>query len=179
MQRARLLAGAPPRSAPSSLRGAGVCALWRAGRRRVGSLAVGPSPGRRRVPSPRSPVVQARRGAGDHPEDLADRAFGPPLPRTGANAQAEGPICRFPARGPRRDVGRCRRDRPPAVARGASGDPPCRVRTMTAPAGEARETSGATTGGLLRYVRAAAGDEAVDRVLERAGVPYTADQLED
>ena len=45
--------------------------------------------------------------------------------------------------------------------------------------GEARETSGATTGGLLRYVRSVAGEDAVRRVLERAGVPYTADQLED
>ena len=45
--------------------------------------------------------------------------------------------------------------------------------------GEARETSGATTGGLLRYVRSVAGEDAVDRVLDVAGVPYTADQLED
>jgi diguanylate cyclase (GGDEF)-like protein len=45
--------------------------------------------------------------------------------------------------------------------------------------GEARETSGATTGGLLRYVRAAAGEDAVTSVLERAGVPFTAKQLED
>jgi diguanylate cyclase (GGDEF)-like protein len=44
--------------------------------------------------------------------------------------------------------------------------------------GEARETSGATTGGLLRYVRSVAGEDAVERVLERAGVPYTAGQLE-
>jgi diguanylate cyclase (GGDEF)-like protein len=50
---------------------------------------------------------------------------------------------------------------------------------MTAPATEARETSGATTGGLLRYVRRAAGDDAVDRVLARSGLPYTAEQLED
>ncbi|MFD2092909.1 diguanylate cyclase domain-containing protein [Blastococcus deserti] len=46
-------------------------------------------------------------------------------------------------------------------------------------AGEARETSGATTGVLLRYVRSIAGDEAVERVLERSGVPYTAEQLDD
>jgi diguanylate cyclase (GGDEF)-like protein len=45
--------------------------------------------------------------------------------------------------------------------------------------GEARETSGATTGGLLRYVRMTAGDDAVEQVLERAGVPWTADQLDD
>ncbi|TFV86637.1 GGDEF domain-containing protein [Blastococcus sp. CT_GayMR16] len=45
--------------------------------------------------------------------------------------------------------------------------------------GEARETSGATTGGLLRYVRAVAGDDAVGRVLERSGLPYTAEQLDD
>ena len=44
---------------------------------------------------------------------------------------------------------------------------------------EARETSGATTGGLLRYVRSVAGDEAVDRILDVAGLPYTAEQLED
>ena len=44
---------------------------------------------------------------------------------------------------------------------------------------EARETSGATTGGLLRYVRAHGGDDAVERVLALAGVPYTAEQLED
>jgi diguanylate cyclase (GGDEF)-like protein len=50
---------------------------------------------------------------------------------------------------------------------------------MTALAGEARETSGATTGGLLRYVRTTAGEDAVDRVLERSGVPYPAEQLED
>jgi hypothetical protein len=50
--------------------------------------------------------------------------------------------------------------------------------TGTAPP-EARETSGATTGGLLRYVRASRGDDAVARVLEAAGVPFTVDQLED
>jgi diguanylate cyclase (GGDEF)-like protein len=44
---------------------------------------------------------------------------------------------------------------------------------------EARETSGATTGGLLRYVRGEGGDAAVAQVLERAGVPYTADELDD
>ena len=32
---------------------------------------------------------------------------------------------------------------------------------MTAPVGEARETSGATTGGLLRYLRATAGEDVV------------------
>jgi diguanylate cyclase (GGDEF)-like protein len=47
------------------------------------------------------------------------------------------------------------------------------------PTGEARETSGATTGGLLRYIRATAGDEAVERTLALAGVPYSAEQLED
>ena len=50
---------------------------------------------------------------------------------------------------------------------------------MTAAAGEARETSGATTGGLLRYVRVTSGEETVARVLARSGVPYTAEQLED
>jgi diguanylate cyclase (GGDEF)-like protein len=46
-------------------------------------------------------------------------------------------------------------------------------------AAEARETSGATTGGLLRYVRRIAGEDAVDRVLERSGVPHAAEELED
>jgi diguanylate cyclase (GGDEF)-like protein len=51
---------------------------------------------------------------------------------------------------------------------------------MTAvPGAEARETSGATTGGLIRYVRAQAGDEAVAQVLTLAGVPYTAAELDD
>ena len=51
---------------------------------------------------------------------------------------------------------------------------------MTAlPGTEARETSGATTGGLLRYVRRIGGDDAVARVLELAGVPYTAEELDD
>jgi diguanylate cyclase (GGDEF)-like protein len=48
-----------------------------------------------------------------------------------------------------------------------------------APDTEARETSGATTGGLLRYVRRTAGDDAVARVLELAGVPHTPDELDD
>jgi diguanylate cyclase (GGDEF)-like protein len=50
---------------------------------------------------------------------------------------------------------------------------------VTAVPVEARETSGATTGGLLRFVRARGGDEAVAAVLERAGVPWTADDLDD
>ena len=41
---------------------------------------------------------------------------------------------------------------------------------MTGVLAEARETSGATTGGLLRYVRAQAGDDAVAEVVRRAGV---------
>jgi diguanylate cyclase (GGDEF)-like protein len=53
------------------------------------------------------------------------------------------------------------------------------VASVTAVAGEARETSGATTGGLLRYVRVTSGEVAVARVLARSGVPYTAEQLED
>jgi diguanylate cyclase (GGDEF)-like protein len=47
------------------------------------------------------------------------------------------------------------------------------------PAAEARETSGATTGGLLRYVRKSGGDQAVDQVLRLAAVPYTADEFDD
>jgi diguanylate cyclase (GGDEF)-like protein len=50
---------------------------------------------------------------------------------------------------------------------------------MTGLIHEARETSGATTGGLLRYVRAVAGEDAVTAVRERAAVPFTAEQLED
>ena len=49
---------------------------------------------------------------------------------------------------------------------------------MTAPT-EAPETSGATTGGLLRYVRSVGGDEAVAEVLERAGTTATALELDD
>src|SRR4051794_7987020 len=45
--------------------------------------------------------------------------------------------------------------------------------------GEAPETSGATTGGLLRYVRARGGEQAVAAVLERTGLPYTPDELDD
>jgi diguanylate cyclase (GGDEF)-like protein len=44
---------------------------------------------------------------------------------------------------------------------------------------ETRETSGATTGALLRYVRTHAGDVAVDRVLARSGVPYAAEDFDD
>ncbi|MCV2490187.1 sensor domain-containing diguanylate cyclase [Geodermatophilus sp. YIM 151500] len=46
-------------------------------------------------------------------------------------------------------------------------------------AAEARETSGATTGVLLRYVRGQGGDEAVAAVLARAGVPWTPEELDD
>mgnify|MGYP007080551119 CR=1 FL=1 len=49
---------------------------------------------------------------------------------------------------------------------------------MTAPV-EAPETSGATTGGLLRYVRRIGGDEAVAEVLARAGTAATAAELDD
>ncbi|RBY76622.1 GGDEF domain-containing protein [Blastococcus sp. TF02-09] len=49
---------------------------------------------------------------------------------------------------------------------------------MTAPV-EAPETSGATTGGLLRYVRRIGGDDAVAEVLARAGTAATAAQLDD
>jgi diguanylate cyclase (GGDEF)-like protein len=47
------------------------------------------------------------------------------------------------------------------------------------PPEEPRETSGATTGLLLRYVRSQAGDHAVAEVLRRAHVPYTAEELDD
>ncbi|MGY1710019.1 diguanylate cyclase domain-containing protein [Geodermatophilus sp. SYSU D00758] len=42
---------------------------------------------------------------------------------------------------------------------------------------EPRETSGATTGLVLGYVRQQAGDAAVAEVLRRAGTPYTAEEL--
>jgi diguanylate cyclase (GGDEF)-like protein len=45
------------------------------------------------------------------------------------------------------------------------------------PPPEARETSGATTGLVLGYVRARAGEAAVGEVLRRAGVSSTAEQL--
>ncbi|WP_116450779.1 diguanylate cyclase domain-containing protein [Blastococcus litoris] len=50
---------------------------------------------------------------------------------------------------------------------------------MSAPSGEARETSGATTGGLLRYLRATAGEDVVRQVLEHSGLPWTYEQLDD
>ncbi|RBY92071.1 GGDEF domain-containing protein [Blastococcus sp. TBT05-19] len=46
-------------------------------------------------------------------------------------------------------------------------------------AAERRETSGATTGGLLRFVRRQGGDAAVAEVIRRAGVDATADELDD
>ncbi len=50
---------------------------------------------------------------------------------------------------------------------------------MTAVHAEARETSGATTGGLLRYGRARAGDGAVAEVVRRAGVQAEPAELDD
>ncbi len=49
---------------------------------------------------------------------------------------------------------------------------------MSAPV-EAHETSGATTGGLLRYVRGVGGDDAVAAVLARAGTTATPAELDD
>lgn len=49
----------------------------------------------------------------------------------------------------------------------------------TSPLSEARETSGATTGGLLRYVRHDGGEDAVAEVLRRAGTTATPAELED
>jgi diguanylate cyclase (GGDEF)-like protein len=53
------------------------------------------------------------------------------------------------------------------------------ARSSGHPLHEARETSGATTGGLLRYVRAQAGDPAVAEVIRRAGVPAEPAELDD
>ncbi len=50
---------------------------------------------------------------------------------------------------------------------------------MTAVHTEARETSGATTGGLLRYVHARGGDDAVAEVIRRAGVRAEPAELDD
>jgi diguanylate cyclase (GGDEF)-like protein len=50
---------------------------------------------------------------------------------------------------------------------------------VTAVRSEPRETSGATTGGLLRYVRAQAGDAAVTDLIRRAGVDARPDELDD
>ncbi|WP_104522643.1 GGDEF domain-containing protein [Blastococcus atacamensis] len=47
------------------------------------------------------------------------------------------------------------------------------------PREEARETSGATTAGVLRYVRRHGGDEAVAEVLRRAGLEHVSAELED
>ncbi len=44
---------------------------------------------------------------------------------------------------------------------------------------EAAETSGATTGGVLRYVRSVGGDEAVSEVLARTGTTATQGELDD
>ncbi len=71
--------------------------------------------------------------------------------------------------------------RTPAPARTGSwcapGDP--REARVSGLAGEPRETSGATTGGVLRYVRTHAGDDAVATVLATAGLPWTAEDLDD
>jgi diguanylate cyclase (GGDEF)-like protein len=45
--------------------------------------------------------------------------------------------------------------------------------------GAARETSGATTCLIIRYVRELAGDEGVEQLLARAAVPYALTELED
>jgi hypothetical protein len=50
---------------------------------------------------------------------------------------------------------------------------------MTAVRPEPRETSGVTTGGLLRYVRAQAGDAAVAEVIRRAGMDARPEELGD
>ena len=50
---------------------------------------------------------------------------------------------------------------------------------MTTVHAEARETSGATTGGLLRYVRTRGGSDAVAEVIRRAGIQAEAAELDD
>ncbi len=89
---------------------------------------------------------------------------------SGHPTQGSGRPCRSCCRVQRRVSERPRVFRRAAGARGSTGDPAGqRGAAMTGLLHEARETSGATTGGLLRYVRAVAGDDAVARVLERAG----------
>jgi diguanylate cyclase (GGDEF)-like protein len=63
---------------------------------------------------------------------------------------------------------------------------PCRAETAVVtvngashPEPEARETSGVTTAGLLTYVEAHGGPDAVSRLIERAGVRATAEELAD
>jgi diguanylate cyclase (GGDEF)-like protein len=75
----------------------------------------------------------------------------------------------LPRPGSGRAVGvpRPREEAPPAVP-GADGRPT-----------EARETSGVTTAGLLAYVQAHGGPDAVARLVERAGVAATAGELAD
>src|SRR4051812_7932910 len=87
--------------------------------------------------------------------------------------------CRWDIRAPRRDAVRLRAVRHAADPRGDLDVPRDRVPTVTEGSGEARETSGATTGGLLRYVRSVGGDAAVEQVLAKACVLATADELED
>jgi diguanylate cyclase (GGDEF)-like protein len=52
------------------------------------------------------------------------------------------------------------------------------VSARSAGTGEARETSGAVTSSLLRYVRAQGGEDAVREVVRRAGLPHDAEELE-
>ena len=55
---------------------------------------------------------------------------------------------------------------------------PTATRSLLRPAEpEARETSGATTGLVLEFVRQQAGEAAVEETLRRAGVPFTAAEL--
>jgi diguanylate cyclase (GGDEF)-like protein len=51
--------------------------------------------------------------------------------------------------------------------------------TAVVPTFEARETSGATTAGVLTYVRHHGGDDAVAEVLARAGLTHLAEELQD
>src|SRR3712207_6524321 len=71
-------------------------------------------------------------------------------------------------------------DRDPGIRRGdASSRRRGSRKEAMSQATEGRETSGATTGGLIRFVRTQAGDDAVAEVLRRAGVHATAEELDD
>src|SRR3954466_10580168 len=66
----------------------------------------------------------------------------------------------------------------PAVAGGTAAARTPRRSAHPSPQ-QARETSGATTGGLLRYVRTQHGDAAVTEVIARAGVRADPAELDD
>src|SRR5215218_10414515 len=110
-------------------------------------------------------MVARARGSSARGTDTAESVRKTKSPGRGKPPQVGVVFCRSRTRAPRRDV-----DRPRAVCRRA--EPPGDLGVPT-------ERVPATTGALLRYVRSFGGDDAVARVLDLAGVPYSAEQLED